>query len=380
MRGRAIGGVAYGNRVVDRPGEMGGNREIEPEEAKISVRILNDLAAGVSTTAICQALNREGILGPGGKKWRSKAITGDRRTMTGIGRNPISVGKLIYGKTRTKLISSTGKKQVSPGLHADQVIVDALHLRIVSDELWQAVQERLDETSARLLDEDGKAVPSRTRKPPYVLSGLTKCGCCGESYSMVGERMGCEGRRHGVCDNGRRVGRQEVEDAVLSGLKERLLQPHLLEVYLDEYRREIEKARAEHADRNKSVEGRIRDIDREIANTLTVAKAGAANAYAAELLNNTLNELGAQRKRLEKESRQVLAGPPLSLATDAVIERLSVMASDLAAALKGPERDAARACEMVRSFITSAVITPMESDGKVDGRGAGPVRVTVEGS
>jgi site-specific DNA recombinase len=56
IRGRAIGGLAYGNRVVDHPGEMGGNREIEPEKARIAVRILNDLAAGVSTTAICQAL------------------------------------------------------------------------------------------------------------------------------------------------------------------------------------------------------------------------------------------------------------------------------------------------------------------------------------
>lgn len=380
IRGRVVGGLAYGNRVVDGPDIPGGNRAVDEAESRVVIRIYEDIAAGVSTIAICAALNREGVPAPGGKRWRTKAITGDPQLMTGIGRNPIYVGKVVFGKTRSKLIASSGRKDVNPGLQMDQVVTDAPHLRIVSDELWQAVQDRLDETGSKLLNDDGKPVPSRTRQPPYVLSGLTKCGRCGQSYSMVGERMGCEGRRLGVCDNGRRVGREDVQHAVLSGLKTRLLQPALLEVYLDEYRREMEKARSEEGDRTISIADRLRELDREIENALAVARAGTATGYAAELLNNDLNQLGAKRKQLEKERRRAPDGPMLSLETDAVIERLSVLADNLGAALKGPERDAARACEIIRSFITRVEITPMDVEGLGDGRGAGPVRVTVEGS
>ncbi len=380
LRGRAIGGVAYGYRIIEHQGELSGNREIDEREMKVVLRIYQDLAAGVSAVAICKALNREGVPGPGGKLWRSKAITGERTLMTGIGRNPIYIGKLIYGKTNSRLITSSGKKEVSAGDKSDQVVSDAPHLRVMPDELWLAVQDLLEVNGAQLLNSNGIAVPNRVRKPTHVLSGLTKCGCCGQSYSMIGERMGCEGRRQGVCENGRRVSRLDVQDAVLSGLKERLLQPQLLQFYLDEYHVEIEKARAEQTDRIETVEDRLREVDRQIASVMTVAKAGTAHGLAAELLNGELVQLAAQRRQLELERRRAPIGPTLSLNTDAVIERLGVLADDLGEGLKGPERDAARARDIVRSFITKVIITPMESSGKQDGRGAGPVRVTTEGS
>ena len=59
---------------------------------------------------------------------------------------------------------------------------------------------------------------------------------------------------------------------------------------------------------------------------------------------------------------------------------LGSLLDDLGNALTGPERDAARARDIIRSFITKISVVPLEVEGREDGRGVGPVRITVEGS
>ena len=64
---------------------------------------------------------------------------------------------------------------------------------------------------------------------------------------------------------------------------------------------------------------------------------------------------------------------------DAIIARLHAVVGDLQAALMCEARDATRARELIRSLIEDVTITPIEED-KADGRGIGPVRITVTGS
>lgn len=252
-RGKVMGGVAYGYDLLEEP-DAEGHTRVKNNDATHVERIYEDIAAGMSTTAICNALNAEGVPPPGGGKlWRAKAITGDPNLRTGIGRNPLYVGKLVYGKTQSKLISSTGQTKVTPGNVGDQVIYDLPHLRIVSNELWQTVQD--------ILDNRTNPIPNRTRHPTYVFSGLIFCGCCGNSFPMVSRKLGCEGRRQGTgCRNRRRVSREELQDAVLDGLKTRILQPHILDLYLDEYRREVAKAVKDQANRQAGSQVRLQDI------------------------------------------------------------------------------------------------------------------------
>jgi hypothetical protein len=121
-------------------------------------------------------------------------------------------------------------------------------------------------------------------------------------------------------------------------------------------------------------------VKQEIADTFALAKAANAKGHAAQLWNEELDRLGAQRKQLERELRQQPPTPSLSLETDAVIARLNALLDDVGTALIGPERDAARARDIVRSFVKEVVVTPVEPEGRPDGRGAGPVRITVHGS
>lgn len=58
---------------------------------------------------------------------------------------------------------------------------------------------------------------------------------------------------------------------------------------------------------------------------------------------------------------------------------MRAVVADLQANLTSDERDAARARELIRSLIENVTISPIEEE-KADGRGIGPVRITVVGN
>ena len=249
---------------------------------------------------------------------------------------------------------------------------------MIEYELWLSVQEKMEERSQRLLNDKGVRVPNRARSPKYPLSGLLKCGACGNSYVMASDRLACDGRRLGMCENTRRVRRDDLQAAVFDALKHRLLSPQILTPYLGEYRREYAEAVAEQAVRTTSIETRRGELDRQIQNIMATARAGAISSEVAALWNEELNRLSREKKRLEQEAARSPSSEPLPMEDGAIIERLRVMLDDLGAALEGGQRDAARARDILRSFIDRVVITPHET-ALSDGRGCGPVRVTVEG-
>ena len=93
-QGRSGGGLCYGYKIVDN-GERGG-REIHQAEAAVVRRIFADFAAGKSPRRIAAELNREGILGPGGRPWGDTTIRGHALRGTGILRNELYVGRLVW--------------------------------------------------------------------------------------------------------------------------------------------------------------------------------------------------------------------------------------------------------------------------------------------
>lgn len=55
-------------------------------------------------------------------------------------------------------------------------------------------------------------------------------GCCGGGVILLGKTYyGCSAvRNKGTCDNRQTIGRKELEDRVLSGLRDQLLHPDLI--------------------------------------------------------------------------------------------------------------------------------------------------------
>ena len=78
---------------------------------------------------------------------------------------------------------------------------DVPELRIIDDALWQRVKER--QRLVTLTVSGAAKKPWDRRRPRYLLSGITKCGCCGGGYVMISQtHLGCAtARNKGLCQN-----------------------------------------------------------------------------------------------------------------------------------------------------------------------------------
>lgn len=383
QRGRIMGDIPYGYRAVADVDENGEPRlnsrgqqirrvEIDPEAARIVLRANLDFQAGRSPHQIAVALTAEGVPTPeGGPLWHPMTIMGTTRSQCGLLRNPMYVGKVIHGKVKTERDERTGKVKKRRGDLADRIEHDMPWLRIVPQEVWDDNQEKLSgRPPSKLRDR---------RRPSYLLSGLAKCGVCGASFVQVTMKMGCSARHLKACTNSRRVKREDLERAVLDGLVQRLSQPAAITWFIPEYLRERGPAVGEAEDRYERAVKRRAEVAREIDNLIQQVRTGA-KGYAAQLLNDNLEVLGAEKDRVERE---VAAGPAQAaetLTNEILVTRMDALFNDLGDALQGDERDAARARDIIRSLITKVTITPFDTKGaKPDGRGTGAVTVHVEG-
>jgi DNA invertase Pin-like site-specific DNA recombinase len=394
-RGKVMGDVAYGYKTVTD--ENGTRVEVDPATSSIVLRVNLDYAAGLSPIKIAAALTREGIPTPEGLKvWSPNTILGTRRSGNGLLRNPMYIGRIVFGKTTVTLDSKTGKHIKRKAAEANMVIAAAPWLRILPDELWQEVQDLLAKRAFNweqrkasedvdtmveegTLREPGLIPPRLNKRPVYLLTGLTKCGMCGGAFALTTTKLGCVNRRVHACDNGRRVVRQDIERVVLDGLRERILQTNMIDSFMSEYLRELEQASKQMVNEDAVRRRRQAVVSREIENLLKQVRAGAS-VYAAKHLNANLETLALEQERLACESRAGSSTAPAAVSPEAVRKRLRTLLDNLDTALLGDERDAARARDIVRSFISRITVTPIDGDGPPDGRGCGPVRVTVDGS
>ncbi len=80
---------------------------------------------------------------------------------------------------------------------------------------------------------------------PSIALGPIKCGACGSNYTKYGQsRFACAGLRdRGTCGNHLTVRGDEVEAAILDGLRARLMQPDLFEEFAREFTAEMNRQR-----------------------------------------------------------------------------------------------------------------------------------------
>lgn len=119
--------------------------------------------------------------------------------------NELYVGKLIWNRQRFVKDQASGKRQARLNPREKWITQHAPELRIIADDLWSAVKEKQRKLQ---FDETPTAPPTAQqlvdrRRPRYLLPSLTRCGCCGEGFSMISAAaLGCStARNKGTCDN-----------------------------------------------------------------------------------------------------------------------------------------------------------------------------------
>ena len=218
--GRSGGGRCFGYRIPHRPHRDSdtGEREIDPAEAHVVVRIFTEFAEGKSAKAIAKELNAERVPGPAGGTWGPSTIHGHAGRGTGILNNRLYVGELVWNRLRYVKDPSTGRRVSRPNATSALVVTPVPELRIVSDDVWDIVKRR-QENTRQMLKSGTKLV--QVRRPAFLLSGLTKCGVCGRSYTMASlNRLACAGAKdRGTCSNTLTIRRDEVEHRVLAAME-----------------------------------------------------------------------------------------------------------------------------------------------------------------
>jgi len=244
-KGYTAGGTCFGykNKYLRDPnlkgdhGEarvIGVEQEIIPEEAATVTRIMEMRAAGVSFANIAKTLKAEGVIAPR-RKYRGRIqdywVPSSIKEIT---KNELYRGVRLWNRTQRLLNPADGTKTKRTKPQSEWVRTEVPHLRIVTDELWERVQQ----VNQRMKDKIyGKRLGGLNRSEAsraYLFSGLMTCGVCGGKFSVTigGEpskvRYGCTNHRfRDTCTNKVTILRNRLEQQLISAISENLLDPRL---------------------------------------------------------------------------------------------------------------------------------------------------------
>lgn len=354
-RGRVPGGLTYGYDVVNRLGADGklvrGLREINQEQASVIRRVYAEYIGGSSPKMIAKRLNADGIPSARGGEWRASAIIGSRARKIGLLHNPVYVGRYAYGRVHMKLDPDT-RRRVSRANPADELLmVDMPHMRIISDELWQAVQ---DEVDARAM-----GPIHRQNRARYLLSGLMRCGGCSGAMIVVGDgRIGCARHREaGTCNVGQTIKRVEVEQRVLTGISDHLLGPDAVSLLVKTYHDEIEQQRADRRVDVDQIDRQIAAAERAIKRLVSAIAEGAADFRD---VREALVARKAERDLLMRQREECQAVPVIALnprVAEAYRKRVRQLASTYS------RDDSREVLERLRDLIDGVRLTPLNAGG-----------------
>jgi len=178
-----------------------------PEQALLIKKIFIMYVKEKSQRKITHWLNMEGYKTARGETWATS-------TVSRILKNPVYVGKMIYGKR----ISAKASKKIKRRKEEEWIKATGVHSPIIDEETFKRTQETLKLQSRE---------PVRMHSE-YLLSGLLKCGKCGGKMHGYYHKKGnhewsyyrCTNNTHkgsSVC-KGNSVDRDQIEAAVTETL------------------------------------------------------------------------------------------------------------------------------------------------------------------
>jgi site-specific DNA recombinase len=311
-QGRSGGGLSYGYDVVreyDSRGEpIRGGRKSNEAEALIVRQIFTEFAAGKSPRAIAKALNAEGIPGPFGRAWGPSTIYGNWRRGTGILNNELYIGRLVWNRQRFVKDPATGKRMGRLNERREWIVEDVPELRLVQDQLWQAVKDLQKVVREKVLEKGLGVRAECARRPAYLFSTLLRCGECGGGFSKRSQHhYGCSNARNrGTCKNMLTIRRDLLEASVLAGLKDSLMDPALAREFAAEYHRELNRLNSGREQEHTLRRGELARVERQIRSIIDAIKEGIRTPGVRE----ELEALEAKKQELNRTMKRPVDAVP----------------------------------------------------------------------
>lgn len=345
LAGYSAGGLPYGYRSVSDG--KGHKRVIVEDQARWVRYAFERYAAGVSPRAIAAELNARSAPSPRGGPWRHTALYPDAKGV-GILGNPIYNGRQVWNRTVWVKDPETGRRRRLMRPKSEWVVVETPELKIIDNELWAACEGR-----ARSKKRESAEKLRQGRRPgggqaKYLFSGLLRCGVCGGAFVIVDrDHYGCAARKDGgehACSNSLKVRRATVEQVLLAGVKNALLNEDGFRRFESECREIMKSMRPdpELARRKLSRARQERD------NIIAALKAG----IITPTVKATLEETEERVREAEEELRSIARFEPSQM-----LPRAREIYRDLVTRLDSVE-DVSVAREALRELIGEVTLTP----------------------
>ncbi len=364
LAGRFAGGRAYGfKRVIklDARGELiRGLLEVDEDQATIVQRIFDEFSAGRSSIQIATGLNQDGIPGPRGGQWNASTIRGDPKKATGILNNPLYVGRLVWGRRQWRRNPDSDKRERRYRLRdrSEWVEVAVPGLRIVSDELWEAAQQQIEQRRRS----DAQVPVGRQNRKKHLLSGLIRCSRCGSGYTISGkDYYRCAGHKErGTCSNAVSVRKGQLEAATLSILQHSLLTEEHTRLFAAEFGREVERITTTASQQDRATADRLGVVTHEIENLAANMLAGVLSPTLAKLLSEREAEKVCLEARL---AQQAVSAPSVKILPHPALLRLFKEKVGKLCDTLNDQTVRGEAAEILSTLIESVTIYPEGEHG-----------------
>ena len=305
-----MSGAPYGYRYIRKTDEMPAAYVVDEAEARIVRRVYEMYTVeGLSIGEITRRLNTEGVPARKASRW-------ERSVVWGVLRNPAYRGVACFGKTRISARTRVMRPQRRRGTTTPSITAGHQRPReewieipvpaLVTEESFARAQELLYQNKIR----------SRRRTiAPSVVQGLVSCAKCGYALSRTSTQTTarkihyykCIGsdswRKLGgpVCDNGRFIRQEFLDQIVWTEVIRLLEEPALIHQELD---RRLEAARTSDptTKREQSLQRELTHVGKGIERLLTAYQEGL---LSLEQLRERMPALRHRQQTLSAELQAI---------------------------------------------------------------------------
>ncbi len=310
-RGHSAGGSCFGYDAV--PVVVDGERthvewRVNEEEAKVIRGIFQAYAEGYGYAPIAKALNGDPRYGAVSQKF----FSGERPLSPQTGTHSWSpsaihamlrrtryIGQVPYGQRKRAVKGGSAKVRVRR--EQPLSIVEVPAQRIIDDELWNHVQEKLKAQKEKYRKQNKGGTPHRpeTGKERYLLSGIARCGECGRSMVVVGSPYryyACSyhsNRGSMVCTNDHRERVAKMDSRVLQVIERKVLTSEAVDYVAEKAAKAVERRWRKIPRRAPGLQQELSNQRQELQNFLELIAKGKA-------LESVLIEIEKRERRIKE--------------------------------------------------------------------------------
>jgi hypothetical protein len=349
IKGHNAGGRSYGYRhiahfsetkfdIYGQPELEFVTREVDEDQAKYVRQIFDWAAEGRHYHWIACELNRLNVKSVRGGTWTTATICGATcNPHSGILNNPLYQGKFIWNRTET--VRNSSKKQTKSRWRpeSDWIVIDMPKLKLISDEIWQAVKARQAARKTKTKEKQNASSNPNARTgpgPKFLFSGILKCEKCGGEFITIatGKYGCCNAYRRGTCDVKTKLNRDEVEAALTQSLVKDLFKPECVAAFREEAAKLLKVRKGNFEPTIRLIKSQFNEIGAKIDNILSYIEKGTAT----DSITGRLEKLEQDKIKLEEQlSQQTNYIQDIEPFMPRAMDRYKMLVSDLPMAVKG---------------------------------------------